>query len=173
MGSVFDRLRDKDRAREVDELSGQQGERIAGVSAMLLLALTFFHWYGVKAVNTSNLLFAVQAGGPGKSAWEALDYTLIFLLITIVVTLAMVALRLANTSKRPRVPLSSVVMILGIGSALLILYRIVDPPIFSVETTITIEGAAQLPIYLALFAAGGIACGGCLARRDEARSRSL
>jgi hypothetical protein len=32
----------------------------------------FFHWFGVKAVNTSNLLFAIQAGGPGKNAWEAL-----------------------------------------------------------------------------------------------------
>jgi uncharacterized membrane protein len=143
------------------------GERISGISAILLFAFTFFHWYGVKAVNTSNLLFAIQAGGPGKSAWEALDYAPIFLLLTVVVTLAVVALRLANASKRPRVPLNAVVMILGIASVLLILYRIVDPPIFSVETTITIEGAAQLPIYLALFAATGMACGGCAAIREE------
>jgi len=150
---------------EIGRLSN--GERIAGVSAVLLFVLMFFHWYGVKAVNTSNLLFAVQAGGPGKSAWEALDYTPIFLLVTIVVTLAAVALRLAKTSKRPRVPLNAVVMILGIASVLLILYRIVDPPVFSIETTITIEGAAQVPIYLAVFAAAGIACGGCLAMREE------
>jgi uncharacterized membrane protein len=143
------------------------GERIAGVSAVLLFVLMFFHWYGVKAVNTSNLLFAVQAGGPGKSAWEALDYTPIFLLATIVVTLAAVALRLVSTSERPRVRLNAAVMILGITSVLLILYRIVDPPVFSVETTITIEGAAQLPIYLAVFAGAGIACGGCLAMREE------
>jgi uncharacterized membrane protein len=144
-----------------------KGERISGISAILLFVLTFFHWYGVKAVNTSNLLFAVQAGGPGKSAWEALDYTPIVLLVTIVVTLVVAALRLVNTSKRLRVLLNAVVMILGIASALLILYRIVDPPVFSVETTITIEGAAQLPIYLAAFAAAGIACGGCLAMREE------
>jgi hypothetical protein len=30
------------------------GERIAGVSAILLFVLMFFHWFGVKAVNTSN-----------------------------------------------------------------------------------------------------------------------
>ena len=148
------------------------GERIAGISAILLFAFMFFHWYGVKAVNTSNLLFAVQAVGPGKSAWEALDYTPIVLVITIVVTLAMVALRVTDAVRR-RVPLNAAVMTLGIVSVLLILYRIVDPPVFSVETTITMEGAAQLPIYLALFAAAGIACGGCLAMRDEARSRSL
>lgn len=75
---------------------GNIGGRIAGISAILLFAFMFFHWYGVKAVNTSNLLFAVQAGGPGKSAWEALDYTPIVLLATIVVTLAVVALRVAT-----------------------------------------------------------------------------
>lgn len=144
-----------------------KGDRISGISAILLFAFTFFHWYGVKAVNTSNLLFAVQAGGPGKSAWEALDYTPIVLLVASVVTLAVVALRVTDAVQRFRVLLNAVVMILGIVSVLLILYRIVDPPIFSVETTITIEGAAQLPIYLALFAAAGIACGGCAAIREE------
>lgn len=144
-----------------------KGERIAGVSAILLFALMFFHWYAVKAVNTSNLLFAVQAGGPGKSPWEALEYTLIVLLVTIAATLSVVALRLGTASKGPRVLLNAAVMILGIVSVLLILYRIVDPPVFSVETTITMEGAAQLPIYLALFAAAGIACGGCVAIREE------
>jgi hypothetical protein len=110
-----------------------KGDGISGISAILLFAFTFFHWYGVKAVNTSNLLFAVQAGGPGKSAWEALDYTPIFLLLTVVVTLAVVALRLANAPRGPRVPLNAVVMIFGVASVLLILYRIVDPPVFSVE----------------------------------------
>lgn len=140
------------------------GERI---SAILLFVLMFLHWYGVKAVNTSNLLFAIQSVEPGRSAWEALDYTPIFLLLTIVATLAVVALRFTNTSKRPRVPINAVVMVLGIALVLLILYRIVDPPVFSVETTITMEGAAQLPIFLAAFAAAGIACGGCLALRGE------
>jgi uncharacterized membrane protein len=149
------------------------GEKIAGISAILLFALMFFHWYGVKAVNTSNLLFAVQAGGPGKSAWEALDYIPIVLVIAVVATLAVVAMRLTNAVGRPPVPLNAVVAIAGIVSVLLILYRIADPPIFYTEPTVTVEGAAQLPIFLSLFAAAGIACGGCLAVREEARSRSL
>jgi uncharacterized membrane protein len=149
------------------------GERIAGVSAILLFAFMFLHWFGMKAVNTSNLLFAVQAGGPGKSAWEALDYIPIVLVITVVATLAVVAVRFANATRRPSVLLNAVVTVLGIVSVLLILFRIVDPPVFYAEQTITIEGAAQFPIYLALFAAAGIACGGCLAAREEVRSRSL
>ena len=155
----------------LDSLS--EGERIAAVSATLLFVLTFFHWFGVKAVNTSNLLFAVAAGGPGKSAWEALDYIPIVLVITVIAALAVAAIRLSNAARRLAIPLNAVVTILGLISVLLILYRIADPPVFYTEPTITIEGAAQFPIYLALFAAAGIACGGCLAMRDEARSRSL
>lgn len=156
---------------ELGRLNG--GERIAGVSAVLLFAFMFFHWFGVKAVNTSNLLFAVEAGGPGKSAWEALDYIPIALVITVVAALAVAATRFANAARRPSVSLNAAVTVLGIVSVLLILFRIVDPPVFYTEQTITIEGTAQFPIYLALFAAAGIACGGCLAMREEARSRSL
>lgn len=143
------------------------GEKISSVSAVLLFVFMFFHWFGVKAVNTSNLLFAVQAGGPGQSAWEALDYLPVFLVITIAVTLAVAALRLTNAPRRSSLPLNAVVAVPGVASALLILYRIVDPPVFYVESTITTEGAAQLSIFLALIAAAGIAFGGCWAMREE------
>jgi hypothetical protein len=143
------------------------GEKISSVSAILLFALMFFHWFGVKAVNTSNLLFAVEAGGPGQSAWEALDYLPVFLVITIAVTLAVAALRLTNAPRRASIPLNAVVAALGVASTLLILYRIIDPPVFDIVPTITYEGAAQLPIFLALIAAAGIAFGGCWAMREE------
>ncbi|HEX8690142.1 MAG TPA: hypothetical protein VF729_07850, partial [Solirubrobacterales bacterium] len=62
--------------------------------------------------------------------------------------------------------------ILGLVSMLLILFRIVEPPIFDVERTVTYEGAVQFPIFLALLAAAGIAFGGCLARDELRASRS-
>lgn len=148
------------------------GERISSVSAILLFVFMFFHWFGVKLSNTSNLLFDVRGGGPGKSAWEALEYIPIVLVITIVVTLAVAALRLTNTVHRPPIPVDAVVAILGIVSVLLILFRIVDPPIFEVEPTITSEGTVQFPIFLALLAAAGMAFGGCLAMREEGISLS-
>jgi hypothetical protein len=132
----------------------------------------FFHWFGVKAVNTSNLLFAIQSVEPGKSPWEALEYIPIVLLITIIVTLSVAALRLTNAVRRFPVSVNALVAILGLVSMLLILYRIIDPPIFYVEITITDEGAAQLPIFLALLAAVGIAFGGCLAMLEEGISLS-
>lgn len=143
------------------------GERVASASAVLLFGLMFFQWFGVKAVNTSDLLFAIRAGGPGKSAWEALDYIPIVLVITIIAVLVAVVSRLASSAHKPAIPVDAVVAILGIVSALLILLRIVNPPVFSVEETITIEGAAQLPIFLALLATTGIAFGGFWAVWEE------
>jgi hypothetical protein len=127
----------------------------------------FFHWFGVKAINTSSLLFAIQAGGPGESAWEALDYIPTVLLITILATLAEAVLRITNALRKDSVPVNAVVAILGLVSMLLIIFRIVDPPVFYVEPTITFEGAVQFPIYLALFVAAGIAYGGFRAMREE------
>ena len=148
----------------LDRLSN--GERIACVSAILLLVFMFFHWFGVKATNTSNLLFAVRAGGPGKSAWDALEYIPIILLITIIVTLAVAALRLTNAVRKSTVSVNAMVAVLGLISVALICFRLLNPPIFDTETTITFEGTIQLPIFLALFAAAGITVGGCMALRE-------
>lgn len=143
------------------------GERISSISAILLFAFMFLHWFGVKAVNTSSLLFAIQAGGPGKNVWEALDYIPIVLVVTIVVTLSVATLRLTGAARGRSIQVNAVVAILGIVSTLLVLYRIVDPPVFYIERTITFEGAAQVPIFLSLVAAAGIACGGLWAMREE------
>lgn len=143
------------------------GERIMAVSAILLFISIFLHWFGVKAVNTSNLLFAIQSIEPGKNAWEALDYIPTVLLITILATLAVAALHLTNSLQKDSVPVNAVVAILGFASVLLIIYRIFDPPVFNVERTITTEGAVQFPIFLALAAAAGVAFGGFLALREE------
>lgn len=149
----------------------RSGEWISSVSAILLFVLMFFHWFGVKLVNTSTLLFAIQSVEPGKSAWEALEFIPIVLTITIFVTLAVAALRLVSASPEPSLPANSLVAILGLVSMLLILFRIVDPPTFSVEETITSEGTVQAPIFLALLAAAGIAFGGWRASSAAAHSR--
>lgn len=155
---------------DLDRLSN--GERIAGVSAVLLFIFMFFDWFGVKLVNTSNLLFAIQSVEPGKNAWEALDYIPIFLLLAIIAPLAGAGLRLANAPPKGVALANALVAILGVGTVLLILYRIVNPPVFYVETTITSEGAVQFPIFPALLAAAGIAFGGYRAMREEGISLS-
>lgn len=103
----------------------------------------------------------------GQSAWEALDVISVVLLITIVVALAVAALRLVDSVHGFPIPVNAVVAIFGIVSVLLILFRIVDPPNFGSEEFLQFEGTVQAPMFLALSAAAGIAFGGCLAMREE------
>jgi hypothetical protein len=146
------------------------GEKIAGASAILLFALMFFHWFGSKDSGELRR-FSV-----GRSAWEALDYIPIVLVITIVVTLAVSALRLMKAARGPRRLANVVVANLGVVSVLLILIRIIDPPNFGsvreVWGNVTIEGTLRFPIFFALLAAAGIAFGGCLSIREEKDSLS-
>ncbi len=152
----------------------RNGEKIAGASAILLFVLMFFHWYGVAFSNShSPLLNYIRIVVPGKSAWEALDYIPIVLLIAIMVALAVPASRLTNAAHRHRAPVNAVVAVLGIVSVLLILFRIIDPPHFdSFEGSLTAEVTVQLPIFLALATAAGVALGGCMAMREEGLSLS-
>jgi hypothetical protein len=138
------------------------------VSAILLFVFMFFDWFGNKDSGALKL-FSV-----GHSAWEALDYIPIVLMVAIVVALGVVVLRLSDTAYEPPVPANPVVAILGTVSALLILFRTVNPPNFGsfreVFGPVTIEGTVQFPIFLALGAALGIAVGGYLATREEGSS---
>jgi hypothetical protein len=148
---------------DLDRLN--KGEKISAVSAVLLFFSMFLDWFENKDSGELQL-FSV-----GHSAWEALDYIPIVLVVAIVVALGAVALRLTDTAYEPPAPANAVVAILGAVSALLTLLRIVDPPNFGslrdTFGTVAIEGTVQLPIFLALAAAMGIAIGGCWAMREE------
>ena len=91
-------------------------------------------------------------------------------MITIIVSLAVAVLRLTGAVHRLPVSVNGLVAVLGFASMALILFRIIDPPIFYVVSTITDEGAVRLPMFLALLAAAGIAFGGCLALWKKAFS---
>jgi len=148
-----------------------KGERIATVSAVALFVLMFFDWFGAKTITTSSLLFLIQAFEPDRSAWEALDYIPFVLVVAIGVTLTVAGLRLtpgAQLSART----NAVAGALGALSTLLILYRIVNPPIFAVEPSFTVEGTVLPPTFLSLAAAAGIALGSFLAMREEMASSS-
>jgi hypothetical protein len=148
------------------------GERISSVSAILLFVFMFFDWFSFKGSNTSNLLFLIESIRPAESAWEALSYIPFVLLVTISVTLMVSALRLTPEAQLP-VRVNAGIAILGIASALLILFRIVDPPTFETEWVITYETTVLFPTFLALAAAAGIAVGGLWATREEGLSQTL
>src|SRR5690242_19567610 len=107
----------------MDRLS--TGEKIAGGSAVLLFIFMFFDWFSVE-FSSGDGLFSVSAGG---NAWEAFSWIDLFMLLTIIVTLAVVVIRVSDAIVEPSFSLNAVVAILGGLSVLLILYRIIDPPI--------------------------------------------
>lgn len=139
------------------------GEAIACCAASTLFVLMFFHWFGVEARNTSNLLFEVQSVEAGKSAWDALSVVPAVLTINVVCVLGLSAIRLLAPVQESVRSLHAAAAILGVVSSLMILYRIVNPPVFGAETTITFEGTVQLPIVLAFLAAVTMALGSLIA----------
>jgi uncharacterized membrane protein YhaH (DUF805 family) len=137
------------------------GEKIAGVSAILLFIFMFFDWFTVSA---SNGLVSISVGG---SAWDALDVIPIILLIAILAAVAVAVVRLTEADFEPTISMNAVVAILGIISVLLILYRIISPP-DSGFSGVSVDPAVG--IFLGLIAAAGMAYGGYRAMQEEGAS---
>lgn len=148
---------------EVDRLS--TGEKIVAVSAILLFVFMFFDWFGVEVSGVEG--FSGSFPGEGGNAWDTLDVIPIVLVITIIAALAMSALRLADATFEPIVPMSILVAVLGAISALLVLYRVIDPPTFAEVGGVSFDATRKIGLFLGLIAAGGIAYGGYNAMREE------
>src|SRR3954447_24830663 len=148
---------------DLDKLSS--GEKIAGVSSILLFIFMFFDWFYAE----------VTIGGSGASegvnAWDALDWIPIWLVITILAALFVATLRLTDARYEPPVSANAIVAILGGVSFLLILYRIIDPPGGSASAPgISFDVGPEFWIFLALICAAGIAYGAYKAMQEEGAS---
>jgi len=135
-----------------------QGEKIAGASAIALFIFMFFTWYGFD-ISTPIGSFSVNAN---INAWDAFSFIDLFLLLTVVVALVAVGMR--ASSNDAGFPMSTAVTVLGGVSALLILFRIIDPPGDGLSL--------KLGIFLGLIAAAGIGIGGYLGMQEEGTSFS-
>jgi hypothetical protein len=153
---------------DVDKLN--TGEKIAGVSAVLLFIFMFFDWFGVEVSGASGLSGSVP--GAGGSAWDALDFIPIVLVITIVIALVNVFLRLSDSDYEPPVSMNVAVAVLGGISVLLILFRIISPPNFGTFGGVSVDGTVEFGIFLGLLAAIGIAFGGYKGMQEEGSSFS-
>lgn len=133
-----------------------QGEKIAAGSALALLACMFLSWFNF--------------GYTASNAWESLHYISPVLAISIVATLG-VAFAEAREMSIGDIPGGLVIFVLGCLSALLILYRLIDPiSIPGIEggsTSSSVEAGA----FLGFFAALGIAGGGYVATDGKAVER--
>ena len=141
------------------------GEKIAGVSAVLLFIFMFFDWFGVEVSGAGG--FSGSVPGAGGSAWDALDFIPIVLVVTIVAALVMVCLRLTDSAYEPPISMNAVVAVLGGLSVLL------DPlpdrrPAGLRQLRRRLRRATRsVGIFLGLIAAAGIAYGGYSAMQEE------
>ncbi len=148
---------------ELDRLN--LGEKIAGVSAILLFIFMFFEWFGVEVSGVGG--FSGTISGEGGNAWDTLDFIPIVLVIAIVAALVLAGIRLADSPLEPSVPLSAIVAVLGGLATLLVLYRIVFPPSFGSFGGVSVDATLSVGIFLGLLASAGIAYGGYSAMRED------
>jgi hypothetical protein len=147
---------------DLDRLT--QGEKIAGVSAILLFIFMFFDWY---SVTISGISTAVSIEGQGGNAWDSLDFIPIVLLVTIIATIANAAIEASESEIETPIHGGTVVTVLGAISFLLILFRIIDTPTFASYGGVSAEGSVEFGIFLSLIAAAGIGYGGYRAMQEE------
>jgi len=139
------------------------GEKIAGISAILLFVFMFFDWYGVSISGGGE---SVDLGG-GGSAWDALDFIPILLLIAIIVTIGVLVVEAGDTGVELPVHGAAIVTVAGVISFLLILFRIIDTPTFAEFGGVSAEGSVKFGIFLALIASAGIGYGGYRTMQEE------
>jgi hypothetical protein len=143
----------------------RQGELIAGVSAVLLFIFMFFDWYSYTAVE-KQIEQAHQFGiptvgnvSPGISAWDAFDFVDVIMLLAVIAAVGMAFLRMTDNRLNLPLEISSVAAGLGALSTLLVLFRVIDPPLADLDR--------DLGLFLGLVAAAGVAYGGYRTMQDE------
>lgn len=133
-----------------------QGERIAAGSALALFACMFLSWFN----------FSYTA----SNAWESLHYISPILAISIVATLA-IAFAEVREFDIGDIPGGLVVFVLGCVSALLILFRLIDPISTPGIEGGSTSGSVEAGAFLGFFAAFGIAVGGYITTDGKAIDR--
>jgi hypothetical protein len=138
---------------DLDRLT--MGEKIAGAAAIVLFISMFFSWFGFD-----NPGAALGIGGSITfNAWESFDFIDLILFVTVLVTVGSLVAKASDALIN--FPFNPVVTVLGGLCALLILYRIIDPP-----------GGAdrEWGVFLGLILAALITYGGYRAMEEEGSS---
>ena len=133
-----------------------QGERIAAGSALALFACMFLSWFN----------FSYTA----SNAWESLHYISPILAISIVSTLGFAFAQVRELDIGD-IPGGLVVFVLGCLSALLILFRLIDPISTPGIEGGSTAGSVEAGAFLGFFAALGIAAGGYVTTDGKAVDR--
>jgi hypothetical protein len=139
---------------------------VAAGAAVLAASLFLLDWYGGSLPGLAKT--AIPGSALSSTGWEAFTTSRWVWAATIALALAAVMAAAAGFRRRGQVQVSAVVLLAGVVSSLLILYRIVHHPGANLSggtTHTTYE--IKLGIWLGLAAALAIAVGGYLQLRAE------
>jgi hypothetical protein len=138
------------------------GELVTGIAGVLLLIDMFLPWYGIGGAIGQ---FASAAGvDVDANAWDAFGFIDLVIFVTSLVAIGSVVLAASGRSVALPVAASVVVTVLAIVTALLILYRIINPP--GPNDVVDVQIGAWLGLLLTV----GVAGGGFLSMSDEGTS---
>jgi hypothetical protein len=143
------------------------GELLAGISGVALFVFMFFKWFGVEGAAIQTPAGGVQVTLPSEgsvTAWRAFDFIDIVLVLAVIAAVGLVVLSAAQASVNLPVAASAITAGLGILAALLVIYRIIDPPDLGVEG---LDVTRKVGVFLGAFACAGIAIGGWMAMQEE------
>ena len=105
----------------------RRGEWTAAVSAVLLLAfMLFLNWYGLNSVLAPTA--AALGRQTSYTGWSALTDLRWLILLTVVAALALAYLQASRRAPAVPATMSVIVTVLGLITALALLYRVVIAP---------------------------------------------
>lgn len=132
-----------------------QGEKIAGVSAVLLLFFALaFSWFSVGPIGIKGF----EAGGFFR------DVVMFF---TIIAGIGLALIAASSSSVNAPVAPSAIVAGLGILQTLLVVIWVISPPGGDF-----IDAGRSVGLFLGLLASAGVAYGGWMAMQEEGTSFS-
>ena len=140
------------------------GEMIAAAGGVALLVLMFLPWFGGRLSGIAPARVATHTG------WESFATLPKFLLVLAAVLPVAVAVAQMRDSL-PALPIGQGEMVIAAGSVafLIVVLRLLDPPgvIEVAIPNVEVDPSRKPAAYLALAAAGVIAYGGFLQRRER------
>jgi hypothetical protein len=139
---------------------------IAGISGFALFVFMFFNWFGVTTPGQIEGVPIVVQGS--VSAWEAFDFVDLVLLLAVIAAVGLLVLSASQASVNLPVAASAITAGLGILAALLVLYRVIEPP----DIVEGLDVSRKIGVYLGLIASAGIAIGGWMAMQEEGTTLS-
>ncbi len=159
------------------------GELVAGAGGALLLVSTFLPWFALdSAIELPGRSGGTTIRGEGVNAWQSFAVIDVVLLAAGLAALALLVAGAADL-RVARIRLALIVVAAGVLCALLVVFRLLDPPdLATAADTAASETGRRLGPFFALLATLGMSWGawraiedaavGARARAGASRSRS-